>query len=80
MKYRVHRIDVKNDTMQEKLELFINKLNGEIVSIIPNVRPTFQLMGATAKIDYLLIVEKQQQRLKTLKVNCIIIWISILFI
>lgn len=60
MKYRVHRIDVKNDTMQEKLELFINKLNGEIVSIIPNVRPTFQLMGATAKIDYLLIVEKQQ--------------------
>lgn len=80
MKYRVHRIDVKNDTMQEKLELFINKLNGEIVSIIPNVRPTFQLMGATAKIDYLLIVEKQQQRLKTLKVNCLIIDIYIIYL
>jgi hypothetical protein len=43
---------------QTKLEEFLNKLEGEIVSIIPNVRPTFQLMGATAKIDFLLIVEK----------------------
>ncbi|HEY9114764.1 MAG TPA: hypothetical protein VIN10_08680 [Bacteroidales bacterium] len=46
--------------MQEKLEQFINKLDGEVVSIIPNVRPTFQLMGATAKIDYILVVEKQK--------------------
>jgi hypothetical protein len=44
--------------MQEKLELFLPKVDGEIVSIIPNVRPTFQLMGATAKIDYLLVVER----------------------
>jgi hypothetical protein len=46
--------------MQEKLEQYLNKLGGEVVSIIPNVRPTFQLMGATAKIDYILIVEKQK--------------------
>jgi hypothetical protein len=46
--------------MQEKLEQYLNKLDGEVVSIIPNVRPTFQLMGATAKIDYILIVEKQK--------------------
>ena len=58
MKYRVHRIEVKSDNMQEKLEQFINKLDGEVISIIPDIRPTFQLMGATAKIDFLLIVEK----------------------
>lgn len=57
MKYTVHRIEVTSDNMQEKLEQFLYKLQGDIISIIPNVRPTFQLMGATAKIDYLLIVE-----------------------
>ena len=60
MKYRVHRIEVKSDNMQEKLEQFLNKLDGEIISVIPNVRPTFQGMGATAKIDFLLIVEKEK--------------------
>lgn len=60
MKYKVHRIDVKSENMQDKLEQYLNKLNGEIISIIPNVRPTFQLMGATAKIDFILVVEKQQ--------------------
>lgn len=60
MKYIVHRIEVKSENMQEKLEQYLNKLDGEVVSIIPNVRPTFQLMGATAKIDYILIVEKKK--------------------
>ncbi len=58
MKYRVHRIEVKSDNMQEKLEQLLNKLEGEVISVLPNVRPTFQGMGATAKIDFLLIVEK----------------------
>lgn len=59
MKYKVHRVEVKSKTMQENLEQYINNLYGDIVSIIPHVRPTFQLMGATAKIDYILIVEKK---------------------
>ena len=58
MKYRVHRIEVKSDNMQEKLEQFINKLDGEVISIVPNVRPIFRAMGATAGINFLLIVEK----------------------
>ena len=58
LKYRVHRIEVNSDNMQEKLEQFINKLDGDVISVIPNVRPTFQLMGATSKIDFILIVEK----------------------
>ena len=57
-KYMVHRLEVKSDTMQEKLEQFINRLNGEVIAVIPNVKPTFRPMGATAKVDFLLIVEK----------------------
>ena len=59
MKYIVHRLDVKRSNIDTKLELFINKLEGEVVSIIPNVKPTFQFMGATAKVDFLLIVERK---------------------
>jgi hypothetical protein len=58
MNYKVHRLDVNKGNIQEKLELFLNNLNGEVISILPNVRPTFQLMGATAKIDFLLIIER----------------------
>ena len=60
MRYKVHRLDVKNSNIQEKLEIFINRLNGRVISIIPNVRPVFQGMGATAKIDFLLIVESTE--------------------
>jgi len=58
MKYKVHQLEVKQDNAQEKLEKFINSLNGDVVSIVPYVSPTFQGMGATSKIIFLLIVEK----------------------
>lgn len=58
MKYRVHRLEVKEDTVQEKLERFLNQLEGEVLAIVPHVSPTFQGMGATAKVGFLLIVEK----------------------
>jgi len=60
MKYRVHRKEVKSTNMQEILEQFLNKLDCEVISVIPNVRSTFQGMGATSKIDFLLIVEKAE--------------------
>ncbi|MFN2303622.1 MAG: hypothetical protein ACK2TV_07800 [Anaerolineales bacterium] len=58
MKYRVHQLDVKEDTAQEKLAHFLNSLDGEVVSIVPYVSPVFKGMGATSKIAFLLIVEK----------------------
>lgn len=58
MKYRVHRLEVKQDSAQEKLEQFLNQLEGEVVTIVPYVSPTFQGMGATSKVIFLLIVEK----------------------
>ena len=58
MKYEVHRFDINMEKDQDKLKQFLNNLKGDVVSIIPNVKPTFKPMGATAKIDFLYIIEK----------------------
>ena len=60
MKYRVHRFDIIMENDQNKFEHFLNSLEGEVVSIIPNVKKTtiFQIYGITRKIDFLFIVEK----------------------
>jgi len=51
---------MEND--QNKLEQFLNNLEGEVVSIIPNIKKTsfFQIYGLTGKIDFLLIIEKMK--------------------
>ena len=33
-------------------------MEGDLISIIPNVKPTLMLIGGAAKIDYILIVKK----------------------
>jgi len=58
MVYDIHRFDLNMEKDQDKLKQFLNNLQGEVVAIIPNVKPTFKPMGATAKVDFLLIVEK----------------------
>jgi hypothetical protein len=58
MKYEIHRFDLDMVKDQDKLKQFLNNLKGEVVAIIPNVKPTFKPMGATAKVDFLLIIEK----------------------
>ena len=58
MRYKVHRFDLEMDKDQNRLEEFLNSLTGDIVSIVPNVKPTFQGMGATAKVDFVFVVEK----------------------
>lgn len=59
MKYRVHRLEVNEETAALKLERFLNQLEGEVLAIVPHVTPTFQGMGATSKVNFLLIVEKR---------------------
>ena len=56
MKYRVHRLDVNRDNMQEKLEQLLNRLDGDVVAVMPNVRPTFLFYGV--QVEFLLVVEK----------------------
>jgi hypothetical protein len=58
LKYRVHRFDVKMSQDQERLEQFLNGLEGELVTIIPNVRPHFTMGGMGARVSFLYIVEK----------------------
>ena len=58
MIYDIHRFDINMEKDQDKLKQFLNSLRGEVVSIIPNIKPTFKPMGATAKVDFLLIIEK----------------------
>ena len=56
MKYRVHRLDVNRDNMQEELEQLLNRLDGDVVAVMPNVRPTFLFYGV--QVEFLLVVEK----------------------
>ena len=56
MKYRVHRLEVTKDNLQERLEQFLNNLDGEVVSVLPNVTQYFLCYGA--KVNYILIMEK----------------------
>ena len=58
MKYKVHRLEVNSKNMQQSLEYFIGLLQGEIISIIPNVKPVFMPLGGSAKVDFLLVIEK----------------------
>lgn len=54
-KYRVHRFDLRMTADHNKLELFLNSLEGEIVAIIPNL--AVHIFWAH-RVDFLLIVEK----------------------
>jgi len=58
MRYDIHRFEINMEKDQDKLKQFLNNLHGGVVAIIPNVKPTFKPMGATAKVNFLLIVEK----------------------
>ena len=58
MRYDIHRFEINMEKDQDKLKQFLNNLHGDVVAIIPNVKPTFKPMGATAKVNFLLIVEK----------------------
>ncbi|WP_163326014.1 hypothetical protein [Draconibacterium mangrovi] len=58
MNYKVHKLKINMNEDQQMLEQFLNNIRGEVVSIVPNVKPIFRPMGATAKVDFLLIIEK----------------------
>jgi hypothetical protein len=57
MQYKVHRVEVDKKNMVEKLERFLNDLTGEVVAVFPNVKPNLLLLGATAKVYSVLVVE-----------------------
>ncbi|OPX31523.1 hypothetical protein B1H10_08695, partial [candidate division KSB1 bacterium 4484_188] len=58
--YKVHKLEINMEKDQNKLEEYLNSLQGEVISIIPNNRKMslLQIYGVTSKVDFLLIVEK----------------------
>lgn len=56
MKYKVHQFPLRMTIDQERLEDFLNNLQGDVVAIIPNVAPV--PFTWHAKVDFLLIIEK----------------------
>ena len=58
MRYKVHRLNINERTIQNDLDNYLNQLQGEVISVLPNITPKFHLMGATGTVDSLLIVEK----------------------
>lgn len=55
-KYRVRRFDLRMTADQSKLEQFLNSLEGEVISVIPNV--TVTPFTWASHVDFLLIIEK----------------------
>ena len=49
-------MEVNRDNMQEKLEQLLNKLDGDAVAVMPNIRPYFLCYGG--KVDFVMVVEK----------------------
>ena len=56
MKYKVHKLDIKIAKESDRLEQFLNNLNGDVVTIIPNISTVFLCYGA--KINSVFVVEK----------------------
>ncbi|MCJ7736084.1 MAG: hypothetical protein MUQ10_02060 [Anaerolineae bacterium] len=53
MKYRVHHFNMRMTRDEARLADFLNSLDGEVISIIPNVTPV-----PATYVDFLLIVEE----------------------
>ena len=53
MKYRVHRFNIRMTSAQSELEQFLNNLEGEVISIVPNIT-----WFPKTQVDFLLIIEK----------------------
>lgn len=55
MSYRVHRFAMRMTKDEKNLERFLNSLEGEVVSIIPNVTMKVPWVH---EVNFLLVVEK----------------------
>lgn len=53
MRYRVHQFSMSMTREQHKLEDFLNKLEGEVVAVIPNVTPL-----PASMVDFVLVIER----------------------
>ena len=55
MSYKVHRFEIRMTRDQDKLEQFLNNLEGEVIAVIPNV--TMKAFWVH-QVNFVLVVEK----------------------
>jgi hypothetical protein len=53
--YRVHRFDLRMTKDERSLERFLNSLEGEVVSVVPNVRMKAFWIHV---VDFVYVVER----------------------
>ena len=58
MRYRVHRFEVDLNRGERPLEEFLNRLSGEVVSVLPHVRkPSLAwIYGLSRSVDFVVVV------------------------
>jgi hypothetical protein len=61
-RYRVHRFDVVMRTDQSRFEQFLNSLEGEVVSVVPSVSPSWTFGGMGSRVYYFWVIEKLNQQ------------------
>jgi len=58
MRYRVQRLEIREDDAEERLEQALERLEGELVEIVPLVHPVVRPFGPMALTTRVLIVER----------------------
>jgi len=61
VKCRVHRFDVVMRTDQDRFEEFVNSLEDEVVSVIPQCSPSWTCGGMGAGTHYFWVIERKNQ-------------------
>ena len=57
-RYRVHRFEIRMSSDQVRLEDYLNKIEGEIISVISNVKSRFTFGGFVDYVNFLYIIER----------------------
>jgi hypothetical protein len=61
LRYRIHRFDVLMRTDQAKFEQFLNRLESEVVSVIPSVSTSWTFGGMGVRTFYFCVIKKLSQ-------------------
>lgn len=61
--YKVHKFDSRDEIDPMELEEFLNRLEGRVEVIIPEMGRKFNPVGVSAYVKRLLIVERTKQDL-----------------
>lgn len=59
--YKVHKFDSENGIDQDELEDFLNRLEGHVEAIIPELGKEYYPKDAAKSVQHLLIVERLKE-------------------